>query len=183
MTPITVWTKQHRCVLEELQKTGRYVAKRDHILQNEDAYLMHTAYDWLVRVHPDRANCPADADYPIWVSERRETTMLLSADTVILELAVDPARITSINIAKWGMINNFSYIPANPADEKRHKQLLKDLGVSDAKAYMSRFYPELKQEIEDSWMRAFDDSIQPGNQQAYGLIWELRREWIQCVIQ
>ena len=28
MKQITVWTKQHRSVLEQLEKTGRYIARR-----------------------------------------------------------------------------------------------------------------------------------------------------------
>ena len=48
------------------------------------------------------------------------------------------------------MILNYSYIPADEDDAKRHKQLLADYGVSDAQAYMSRFYPQIKMEIMSS---------------------------------
>ena len=46
---------------------------------------------------------------------------------------------------------------------------------------MSRFYPELKEEIVRSWDRLFDDSVQLGNSSAYGVLWEIRREWVKCV--
>ena len=41
---------------------------------------------------------------------------------------------------------------------------------------MSRFYPELKREIRESWKRLFDPSIILGNDMEYGTIWEIRRE-------
>ena len=37
MERITVWTKQHRAVLEQLEQVGRYTAKRAYVLkENED---------------------------------------------------------------------------------------------------------------------------------------------------
>ena len=80
-------------------------------------------------------------------------------------------------------ILNYSYIPADKADEKRHKALLEAYGVSDTQAYMSQFYPEIKREIRDSWKRLFDDDIQIGSDGCYGNIWEVRREWVKNVIQ
>ena len=56
------------------------------------------------------------------------------------------------------------------------------MGISDVKACTTRFYPELRREIEESWLRLFDESIQLGNDLAYGLIWEIREEWIVRVI-
>ena len=53
----------------------------------------------------------------------------------------------------------------------------------DAQAYMSRFYPELKREIRESWKRLFDPSIILGNDMEYGTIWEIRREWVTGVTE
>lgn len=180
MEPIKVWTKQHKHVLEELETTGRYTAKREYIAMDmeEHAGLVLECYDWLVKHGPDAANRPPDADYPVWVSFLSEATMLPSEGTVILELTIDPAIVTPVNIEKWGTILNYSYIPSDPQDAKRHRELLEQYGVSDAKAYMSQFYPEIKREIVDSWSRLFDDSIILGSEAKYGNIWEVRREWV-----
>ncbi|SHK65257.1 DUF3841 domain-containing protein [Hespellia stercorisuis] len=140
-TSIRVWTKQHKSVLDTLQQTGRYTAKREFI------------------------------------------KMDMGEHAVLLELEIDPVLITSINIAKWGCILNYSYIPANEADAARHQKLLADYRISDAKAYMSQFYPEIKREIVNSWSRLFDDSVKVGNDTRYGNVWELRREWIRNIVQ
>ena len=51
MEKITVWTKQHKAVLETLEREGRYVAKRQFVeYENEDcAPLVLEVYDWLVK--------------------------------------------------------------------------------------------------------------------------------------
>lgn len=185
MDTIFVWTKQHQSVYEELERTGRYTAKQEYIRMDleEHADLVLSAYDWLVAHGPDAANRPEDAEYPVWVSFEKEAAMRKSDGTVLLELCIDPGRITPINIAKWGMILNYSYIPCDEEDKKRHLRLLKDYGVSDVKAYLSQFYPEIKREIVASWERLFDQRISVGSDAAYGTIWEIQREWITNVIR
>ena len=184
-TSIRVWTKQHKSVLDTLQQTGRYTAKREFIKMDmgEHAGIVLEAYEWLAKNGPDAHTRPADVEFPVWVSFSQERTMLLSEGAVLLELEIDPVLITSINIAKWGCILNYSYIPANEADAARHQKLLADYRISDAKAYMSQFYPEIKREIVNSWNRLFDDSVKVGNDTRYGNVWELRREWIRNIVQ
>lgn len=185
MRAVKVWTKQHKNVLNELERTGRYFARREYILLDlqEHAGLVLEVYDWLVRHGPDRANKPQEAEYPIWVSFSSETAMLPSSGTVILELLVAPELITPINIEKWGTILNYSYIPSCPQDSLRHQKMLEEYGVSDTKAYISQFYPQIKREIIDSWNRLFDENIILGNKSAYGNIWEIKKEWITQVIE
>ena len=106
MKQITVWTKQHRSVLEQLEKTGRYIARREYIeIENQEcAPLVLEVYDWLVQ-------------------------------------------------------------------------------HSDTQAYMSRFYPQIKREIIDSWDRLFDDSVHLNSDQRYGIIWEIKKEWVSAVLR
>lgn len=182
METITVWTKQHQDVWTNLERDGRHVASRAGIrrdLGEEDASLVLAVYDWLADRLPTEGK-PADAVYPVWVSRSGDAAMLPGPGFVILELQVDPGLITDVNIAKWGAILNYSYIPADEADARRHRKRMEAHGVSDAKAFMSRFYPELKEEIVQSWDRLFDDSVQLGNSSAYGVLWEIRREWVKC---
>ena len=183
MGNITVWTKQHKSVAETLEQKGRYTAKKEIVLNNEEVKLQIHAYSWLMKAHPDLENKPCDADFPVWVSFRKSATMLLSPDTVILELSLDESIITKLNIMKWTKINNLAYIPSDSKDERRHRELLSLYGVSDAKACMTNFYPEIRKEVENSWQRAFDASVDLGNESSYGLIWEIKREWLKNIIR
>lgn len=173
MGKITIWTKQNENVVKELERTGRYTAKKEYILKDLDkhAYLVLEVYDWLVKNSPNTSQKPDDAEYPVWLSLKKEATMLPSSGTKILELKVDPSLIAMININKWGAILNYSYIPADKQDAENHRQLLEQYGVSsDTKAYMSNFYPQIKRNIIASWSRLFDDSIILGNDEKYGII-------------
>lgn len=183
MEEITVWTKQHRNVLDILERTGRYTARRAYVdLDLEEcAPLVREVYDWLTAHTPAAASRPADAEYPVWVSYAGDAVMLPSPGTVILELRLPRALVTPVNIEKWGAILNYSYIPRDPADARRHRRLLEDWGVSDAKAYLSRFYPQIKEEIVSSWDRLFDDGVVLGSEAAYGTVWEVRKEWLKAV--
>lgn len=180
-----VWTKQNENVASVLAETGRYIAKKDYVFHDlgEHAPLVLEVYDWLVKNSPAAHQRPADVEYPIWVSVSKEATMLPSEGTVILELELDPALVTMVNIDKWGAILNYSYIPADAEDAKRHLQVLDQYGISDAKAYMSQFYPQIKREIISSWNRLFDDSIIMGNTNCYGNIWEIKSEWVRNILR
>ena len=185
MDKITVWTKQNENVVKELKRTSRYTAKKEYILKDldEHAYLVLEVYDWLVKNTPNISKKPYDAEYPVWVSLKKEAAMLPSSGAVILELKLEPSLITMININKWEAILNYSYIPADEQDAENHRHLLEQYGVSsDTKAYMSQFYPQIKRGIIDSWSRLFDDSIVLGGDEKYGIIWEVREEWISRII-
>ena len=177
-----VYTKQHEAVLENLTRCGVHRAQRSAVLENEDSLLMRQAYDWLAEHLPQENRHPA-ADYPVWVSFSRDATMLPGPGYVILELEVEERLLMRVNIAKWGAINNCAYLPLDGADERRHRREMEQLGLSDAKACTSRFYPEQKRKIEDSWIRLFDDRVQLGNDLAYGLLWEVRQEWIRQIVR
>ena len=109
--------------------------------------------------------------------------MLLDDQSVVLELSVDPALMTKINIFKWGKILNYSYIPKSEADAKANIEMLELYGISDMKAFMTPFYPEIKRKIVDSWKRLFDDSVTLGNEECYGILWEIRKEWVVKIIK
>ena len=140
-------------------------------------------YDWLVQHSPNVGQKPKDVDYPVWVSFAQDTTYLPQEQTVTLKLCIDPALIAPVHIAKWGTILNYSYIPLNEQDARRHQQLLESYRVSDTQAYMSRFYPQIKREIIDSWDRLFDDSVHLNSDQRYGIIWEIKKEWVSAVLR
>ena len=131
MAKITVWSKQHENVWKVLQETGRYTVKREYIIKDlkEHSELVLDTYEWLVKNGPDYGNKPADVEFPVWVSFRQDATMLPEKGRVILELEIEESLITRVNFTKWGMILNYSYIPADKADEKRHKELLEAYGV------------------------------------------------------
>ncbi len=185
MSKITIWTRQHKTVLDKVMEGGRYIAKRDYIYMDlqEHAKLVLEVYDWLVKNSPNAAFRPEDVEYPVWVSLEEDRTYAAGEEGIIFELEIEEEMLATVNIAKWGAILNYSYIPANKEDERNHREMMEMYGIDDAKAYMTQFYPAIKKEIVQSWQRLFDENVKMGNDLKYGIIWEIRKEWIKRIIQ
>lgn len=185
MALIRVWSKQNEKVAEILQQQGRYTAKAHEVEARMDdhAHLVLECYKWLAAHSPSQAQRPADADYPIWLSMRQDATMKLTPHSVILELEIEEALLTKINIEKWSSILNYAYIPTDAADAQRHRDLLELYGTNDVKAFSTPFYPMIRQEIENSWERLFDEAVSLGNPNYYGNIWEVKAEWVKRIIR
>lgn len=176
-----VWTRQHVKVLEKINSDRRYVATPDIISLDmpEHKGIMMEVYSWLANNMPNRNIKPKDAVLPVWVTLQNETAYLPAPDTNLLELEVDEKLLCYVNISKWGTILNYSYIAKDSKDDEEHTKLLRKYGTSDTVAYMSNFYPQIKSEIRKSWARLFDDNILiNGNKDKYGLLWEIKKEWV-----
>ncbi len=135
-------------------------------------------YRWLADNMP-AGDRPDDVSFPVWVSFEKEATMYPEPGYVVLELRVDADAVTKLDIAKWTRITNYAYIPKDEQDEAEHGEILRELGTDNARAVMTQFWPELRKKIISSWERLFDESIVLGSTSAYGLMWEVRKEWIQ----
>lgn len=185
MGKICVWTRQRGDVLDTLLREGRYTAKRRHRYSEplDSPSLLTEAQRWLAEESALALSRPEDAGSPIWVSLTSESVMPPQEGAVLMKLSVDEALVTPINILKWGAIMNYSYLPENEADAKRHLEALAQSGTSDARAVMTPFYPQLKREIQDSWARLFDESVSLGSSASYGVVWELRREWLRETVE
>jgi hypothetical protein len=83
-----------------------------------------------------------------------------------------------MDTAKWDYVLNYWYLPVDDADAKQYKEKLSAAGVNNATTmYMQNFHPILKREVEESWMRLFDNSIRYSDI-SQATVWEIRKEWI-----
>lgn len=185
MSKIRVWSKQNIAVLDQLDKKGRFIADEFYIRKEleDTADIMLSIYGWLSSHSPNASSRPDDVRYPVWVSLEREATMIPEEGYVVLELEIDSVDMALLDTAKWTCITNYSYIPENEDDRKRHSDYMKSLGISDARAVMTEFYPEVKSEIIASWERLFDENVRLGSDTVYGIVWEVRKEWIKAIIE
>lgn len=179
-----VFTKQSVKILDNIEKDGFHVAKREFLQSDlkEHQHIMLELYNWLSIHAPNQDKKPSYAKYPIWVALDEKSLYLPENGYVILELEIPSDIVVKINVKKWSDILNYSYIPIDEKDLLRHKKLLRDYGVSDTKAYMSQFYPMIKHEIIKSWDRLFDYNNDRKNELYYGIIWEIRKEWIVRIL-
>ena len=184
MSEITVWTKQNIAVLDQLELNGRFIADERYIRRElgDTAGIMLLTYRWLADHVPTSGHRPEDAVYPVWVSFIKEATRMSEPGYVILELKVDTDDLTAIDIIKWTKITNYSYLESDAEDGQAHNSLLEENGTDNARAVLTQFYPVIRRKIIDSWDRLFDPPGKPGDPGCYGLIWEVRKEWVQRIL-
>lgn len=178
----TVWTKQYRDILKVLDEKGRYIVKKEYIIakMEEHAGLYLDVYNWFFSRAAACLPAPPDVRYPVWVSLQEEEKIGNSDGNVLLELSVGEDDLMVLDLEKWGRIVNYLYIPRDAADAEAHEAMLARYGIDDTAAYMSPFYPSVKQKIIKSWDRLFDETIRLG-QIEVGILWEVKREWIKAV--
>lgn len=176
---VTIWTKQHMGILDILERKGRYVVKKEYIEQKmeEHAGIYLNVYNWYHKAAGQIIAPPDDVKYPIWVSLSEEEKIGNSEGNVHLEIQINPSKLIIMDMDKWGRIVNYMYIPKDKADEEEHDKLLKLYNIDDTYAYMSPYFPAVKNKIIKSWDRLFDDSVVLSPVKV-GTIWELKKEWI-----
>lgn len=176
---VTIWTKQNKNILRDLEKNHRYIVKKEYITQKmeDHSQLYLDSYAWYRKEASKIFPAPSDVSYPIWVSLNQEEKIGNSNGNVLLEIQVERSELITMDIDKWGRIVNYMYIPKNDQDQLDHDKLMESYNLDDCSAYMSPFYPVLKKKIEKSWERLFDDSYLLSTMRV-GTIWELKKEWI-----
>ena len=181
---VKAWTKQHENILDDLQATGRYIVQKKYIINKmeEHSGVYLDAYEWYYREAGKLVPPPIDAKYPIWLTLTEEGRIENSPGNVELELLVPKEKLITMELEKWGRVVNLMYIPANAQDAKEHESMLMRYGVDDSTAYMSAFYPNIKQKIIKSWRRLFDEGTSLGRDRL-GTVWELRKDWIAGIIK
>lgn len=67
---IKVWTRQHENILDVLDKEGRYIVKKEYIVNKLDTIsnFFLDVYSWYTKKAKDIVLKPEDCIYPIWVS-------------------------------------------------------------------------------------------------------------------
>lgn len=139
--------------------------------------LYFNSYNWFRNRAKEIVPVPDDVEFPIWVSVTEESKVPNSEGNVLLEIEVDEDLLITMDLDKWGYIVNYMYIPKDAEDEENHAKILNSYGIDDTRAYMSNFYPNIKNKIVKSWERLFDDSIILSDARV-GTLWEIKKEWI-----
>lgn len=181
---VKVWTKQHKNIVHDLANNDRYIVKKEYIVSKmeDHAALYLDVYNWYYQAASKLVLPPEDVKYPVWVSLAEEDKIGNSPGNVQIELLVEQDQLITMDIDKWGKIVNYMYIPADAQDEKEHTAIVNRYGIDDCTAYMTPFYPNIKQKIIKSWDRLFDESIILSKVRV-GTIWELKKEWIVSITQ
>lgn len=183
---MTLYAAQARPVLEAIRRDGVCYSKAEYVQKKygESAPVFLTAYNWFVRQLPRFVPKPEGAEFPYWAF--RELYSLDRTGTAgVLRLQVPADRVVLFAVEDWTRIMQLRYIGADAADERRFAGELSARGLRWEQVMLTEFYPDLKQQIYDSWQRLFrhHQALMRGEDcgalQVQAGLWELRREWVQ----
>jgi len=157
--------------------------KREHLVSKFDVVSEYviSLYEWFVEAAMQRLHKPEAVEFPIWCSISEENMMRPIEGTVVYVLEVDPSEIIYFDGGKWDYVLNHLYIPLDAEDEAAYKKEMALRGHKDVFSFItdkgSRFYPEERKQVMDSWHRIFD--IEDWNIfKVQANIWEIRPEMI-----
>ena len=184
---VKLHTRQHKNVLDELNKYGVYRVKKEYILEKMDTisdyYL--SLYEWYGRNAAKIVPRPEGVIYPIWLSTSAEMMLQPTEDTIILEIEIDRKDVIYTDMNKWGYVVNYFYIPIDSEDEEIHNEELKKFRISDESSLImgdkGNFYPLLKKKIIKSWERLFEPFDEKSSF-SQATIWEIKKEWVVGII-
>ena len=182
----TVYTRQSKKVLEELENTGVYRVKEEYIRMKNDSISEYylRLYRWFAERCRERIDVPQGCSFPIWLSMHDEYRLRNTEDTVCLTLRIPGEKVYVISEYAWGFRVNYMYVPFNLEDERAFNEELKRYGIENEMALVTEafgnYYPMLKKRIIASWDRVFE--LEPNSpSDELGVCFEIQREWIQNI--
>ena len=182
----TVYTRQSKKVLEELEKTGVYRVKEEYIRMKNDSISEYylKLYRWFAERCRERIDVPQGCSFPIWLSMHDEYRLRNTEDTVCFTLRIPREKVHVISEYAWGFRVNYMYVPLNLEDERAFNEELKRYGIENEMALVTEafgnYYPMLKKRIIASWDRVFE--LEPNSpSDELGVCFEIQREWIQNI--
>jgi hypothetical protein len=183
---LTLYAAQAAPVLAALARDGVCHSRAEYVQKKygESAPVFLTAYHWFVQQLPRFVPKPEGAEFPYWAF--RELYSLDQAGTAgVLKLQVPKEQAVLFAVEDWTKITQLRYIGKDAADEQAFAKDLAARGLSWNQVMLTAFYPDLKQQIYDSWQRLFryHEALLRGEDcggiRVQAGLWELRREWVQ----
>lgn len=184
---VTLWTRQHKKSLEELQNNGVIRIKRKHLEEKFDEitnYIVNL-YKWFVDAAVKRVPKPEEVEFPIWCSVSEENMLRPTVDEVVYVLEVDKSDIIYFDGMKWDYVLNHHYIPKDEKDAEEYVKDLESKGFDNSFSFINEktahFYPAERKKVMNSWYRIFEiEKWDIFRVQAN--IWEIKPEMIKDIL-
>ena len=183
---ITLYTAQAPAVREAIRRDGACFSREEYVAEKyqESAPIFLTAYRWFAEHAQAIVPRPAGAQFPYWAFADP-----CNADTnggAVIKLQVPRDQVGLFDLYDWNKILQLRYMGEDERQEKEFRQQLAQRGLREDQVVLSRFYPQLRQQILDSWDRLFRHHSQllAGNTEGVGGVqaglWQIRQEWCQA---
>lgn len=181
---ITLYAAQAEPVWQAIQRDGAAYSKAEYVEKKygESAPVFLTAYRWFIAQLPRYVPKPEGSDFPYWAYADLYM-METGAYPHILTLEVPLEEAVFFDMNDWNKVLQMNYLGENESDTRRFQRELRERGVGAADVMLSRFYPDLQQQITASWQRLFrhHEAARQGERPVADLqagLWCIKKEWI-----
>ena len=181
---IILYAAQAEPVWQAIQQDGAAYSRAEYVEKKygESAPVFLTAYRWFIAQLPRYVPKPKGADFPYWTYADLYM-METGAYPHILTLEVPREEAVFFDMNDWNKVLQMNYLGENEMDTRRFQRELRERGVGAADVMLSRFYPDLQQQIMDSWQRLFrhHDAARRGERPVPDLqagLWCIKKEWV-----
>ena len=188
MKTVNLYTRQHENSLHELAKKGVITNKEIYIqLHMKDIAPFFTKkYKKFVEMAEKYVARPNDTNYPIWCSVSKNNCLKPIEKEIVYCLEVPIDEVIYFDGLKWDYVLNNLYIPLDENDREHFESHLKNMGLPNSyelfDGKLNGKYPEIENEIENSWQRIFDitnwnEFIVQAN------LWHIKKEWVKHIVK
>lgn len=187
MNKITLWTRQDKRSVYDLENNGVIRITKEHLEEKFDVIADHIIYlyEWFVNEAEKRVPKPEGAEFPIWCSISEEYMLRPTLNEIVYVLEVNKSEIIYFDGMKWDYVLNHHYIPKDEQDAEEYTKDIQSKGFKNSYSFIDKktahFYPEERKRVMDSWARVFEiDKWDIFRIQAN--IWEIRPEMIKDIL-
>lgn len=184
---VILWTRQHKKSLDELSNNGVIRIKRKHLEEKFDEITDYIAYlyKWFVEAAEKKVPRPDEVEFPVWCSISEENMLRPTVDEIVYVLEVDKADVIYFDGSKWDYVLNHHYIAKDENDALEYARELEIKGFDNSFSFInektSRFYPQERKKVMESWHRIFEiEKWDIFKVQAN--IWEIKAEMIKDIL-
>ncbi len=142
-------------------------------------------YKWFVEAAEKKVPRPDEVEFPVWCSISEENMLRPTVDEIVYVLEVDKADVIYFDGSKWDYVLNHHYIAKDENDALEYARELEIKGFDNSFSFInektSRFYPQERKKVMDSWHRIFEiEKWDIFKVQAN--IWEIKAEMIKDIL-
>ena len=181
---VTLYTAQSDAVIDAVHG-GVAFSREEYVSRKygESAPIFLTAYRWFAAEAQKLVPRPEEAGLPYWVFGSVQSVDR-SGGGRLLTLEVPRDQAVFFDMYDWNRVLQLKYMGASEKQERAFCEELARRGLRESDVVLSQFYPDLRQQIIESWDRLFrhHESIRSGDLTGVGAVqaalWCIRREWV-----
>ena len=182
---LSVYSSQRTQVIDIINKENEYFVERKYIDRKygQVAPVFLEVHKWFTEEGSKIVEKPDRAESAIWVFKDIKLVDSSTVGNKLLKLNIPRDEILLFDMYEFNSILNSNFLSEDENEINEYNEKLKAYGVKQkSDIVLTNFYPQLKEELFNSWKSLFRNSDKlienSGDTVIQGGIWAIKKEWI-----